>query len=178
MSIATKVAIQMNCKLGGLAWLIDIPIAGLMTFGFDVCHDARDKRKSYGALVATMDLKCSNKFFSAVSSHTNGEELTNELVQNINKAVREYRDTHGTLPARLVFYRDGVGDGQIPYVFEHEVTAVRKKLEDIYANAGSTEQPKMLFIVVSKRINTRIFTSSDNPTPGTVVDDIITLPEK
>lgn len=115
MSIATKVAIQMNCKLGGLAWLIDIPIAGLMTFGFDVCHDARDKKKSYGALVATLDLKRSNKFFSAVSSHTNGEELTNEMVLNINKAIREYRDTHGTLPARLVFYRDGVGDGQIPY---------------------------------------------------------------
>lgn len=28
MSIATKVAIQMNCKLGGLAWMIDMPIKG------------------------------------------------------------------------------------------------------------------------------------------------------
>lgn len=178
MSVATKVAIQINCKLGGLPWMIDMPISGLMTFGFDVCHDARDKKKSYGALVATMDLKQSNKFYSAVSAHTNGEELSNEMVLNMNKAIREYRDTHGTLPARIVFYRDGVGDGQIPFVFNHEVAAVRKLLEDIYSNAGCQEKPKFIFIVVSKKINTRFFKPNDNPTSGTVIDDVVTLPER
>lgn len=28
----------------------------------------------------------------------------------------------GTLPGRIFIYRDGVGDGQIPYVHTHEVS--------------------------------------------------------
>lgn len=37
MSIATKVAIQMNCKLGGLAWMVDIPLKGKLIYPFRFC---------------------------------------------------------------------------------------------------------------------------------------------
>ena len=47
---------------------------------------------------------------------------------------------------------------------------------------GGGNPPKFTFIVVSKRINTRIFAKFgnrvDNPSPGTVVDDVVTLPER
>lgn len=48
MSIATKVAIQMNCKLGGAPWRIDLPIDGFMVIGFDVCHDTANPGKDFG----------------------------------------------------------------------------------------------------------------------------------
>lgn len=35
-SIASKIAIQINCKLGGIPWMVNIPVKGLMTVGFDV----------------------------------------------------------------------------------------------------------------------------------------------
>lgn len=38
LSVATKVAIQMNAKLGGIPWMIEMPLNGLMTIGYDVCH--------------------------------------------------------------------------------------------------------------------------------------------
>lgn len=47
-TIATKVAIQMNCKLGGAPWFVEIPLDGLMVIGFDVCHDTLDSRKDVG----------------------------------------------------------------------------------------------------------------------------------
>lgn len=47
LSIATKVAIQMNCKLGGAPWAIENSVKGLMAIGFDVCHDANTKGKDY-----------------------------------------------------------------------------------------------------------------------------------
>lgn len=178
LSIATKVAIQMNCKLGGAAWSIDLPIKGLMTMGFDVCHDAKDKKKSYGALVATMDLKECSDYFSAVSPHTNGEELSNQLAVDVTKALKQYRDIHGTLPARICMFRDGVGDGQIQYVVEHELKILQAKLIEIYQNSGVGQPLKFLFIIVSKRINTRFFFNYENPPAGTVVDDIVTLPER
>lgn len=177
MSVATKIAIQMNCKLGYAPWSVEIPLSNLMTIGFDVTHDTRDKSLSYGALVATMDLKQQVRFFSAVSAHKNGEELSNELQTNVGKALRAYREMHNTLPSRILFYRDGVGDGQIHYVKDHEIVQLKAMLEKAYTSAGL--QPcQLLYIVVSKRINTRIFANNRNPTPGTVADDVITLPER
>lgn len=57
MSIATKVIIQINCKLGGAAWMVNFPIKGVMTVGFDIASDTKNKSISYGAFVASMDLK-------------------------------------------------------------------------------------------------------------------------
>jgi aubergine-like protein len=50
----------------------------------------------------------------------------------------------------------------------------QQKLAEIY---GENEY-KLGFIVVNKRINTRLFYDGQNPPPGTVVDDVITLPER
>lgn len=38
--------------------------------------------------------------------------------------------------------------------------------------------PEVSFVPVLKRINTRIFYNRNNPRPGSVVDDLITLPER
>lgn len=184
LSVATKIAIQMNCKLGGIPWLVEMPLSDLMTIGIDVSHDAKDRRKSYGAMVATMDLKSEDrsdpnknrKFFSTVTQHRNGEELSNQLCLNITKALRAYTDIHASLPKKICIYRDGVGEGQTQYVFEHEVEQIKATLSRIYGEANS--QYRMCFIVVSKRINARVFNNNYNPAPGTVVDDVITLPER
>jgi aubergine-like protein len=55
---------------------------GLMVVGFDVCHDTSSKSESYGAMVASLD-KSFSRYFSAVSAHTSGEELSNDLTSNI-----------------------------------------------------------------------------------------------
>lgn len=48
-SVAVKVAIQINCKLGGIPWTLSFPnVQGLMVVGFDVCHDKSSGGKDYG----------------------------------------------------------------------------------------------------------------------------------
>lgn len=185
MSVATKVAIQMNAKIGGLPWNVDVNMNRCMFLGFDVCHDTRDRSRSYGALVATMDLKSQNtarpsRFFSCVTPHTNGEELSNNLPISVIKALKQYQEIHGILPDRLLFYRDGVGEGQTNFVYEHELSHLRKALEQYYG-----EKPvKLAFVIVSKRINTKFFAEdrqrggTTNVPAGTVVDDVVTLPER
>ncbi|KAI5642706.1 piwi domain-containing protein [Phthorimaea operculella] len=177
MSIATKIAIQINCKLGGAPWSVEVPLSTLMVIGYDVCHDTRLKDKSFGAFVATLDRQMTH-YYSTVNAHTSGEELSAHMGINIATAVRKYRERNNVLPGRIFIYRDGVGDGQIPYVHSHEVEEIKKQLESLYQG----EPVKMAFIIVSKRINTRIFVdrgrSGDNPRPGTVIDDVVTLPER
>lgn len=178
MSVATKVVIQMNAKLMGIPWMIDLPLSGLMTIGFDVCHSAKDKNKSYGALVATMDIRRSSRYFSAVTEHLKGQELSNEISVNVICALKSYKAEHGSLPERILFFRDGVGDGQLHQVFHTEVQFLKKKIDEVYISAGIKTGCRLAFIIVSKRINTRYFDNYRNPIPGTVVDDIITLPER
>lgn len=173
-SIATKVAIQLNCKLGGAPWSVELPPIALMVVGFDVCHDTNDKGRDFGAMVASLDQGLT-RYFSAVSSHSTGEELSNEFSINMVKAVQSYKQINNKLPSHIVIYRDGVGEGQLPYVYEHEVEQVKSKLCEVYGNPALV---KLSFIVVTKRINTRFFHQENNPPPGTIVDDIVTNPLK
>lgn len=36
-------------------------------------------------------------------------------------ALKKYHQVNGHLPERIIVFRDGVGDGQLPTVVEHEV---------------------------------------------------------
>jgi aubergine-like protein len=137
-----------------------------------------------------------------VTIHHNNEELLTEIRLCLVKALRAYKEANNVLPDRIIIYRDGVGDGDIQYVkevsifrslyssffvlsntivtlfhFQQEIAAMKSVFQEFQIS------PKFTFIVVSKRINTRFFTTSipgkpGNPHSGTVVDDVVTLPER
>jgi len=176
MSVATKVALQMNCKLGGEPWAVKIPLKNTMVIGYDTYHDSLHKDKSVGAVVASVN-STFTKFISMADFHSNQSEMTDRMCPAIAKALSRYNSLNGCLPERVIMYRDGVGDGQIPYVVEHELAAIEKCFEV----AGMGDSVKFTYIIVSKRINTRFFRMNgkpSNPPSGTVVDDVVTLPER
>lgn len=152
------------------------------TVGFDVTHDTRDKKKSFGAFVASMDLKKEVKYFSSVIEHqTGGQELSTNLSKTLGDAIECYVKLHEVLPEKLFFYRDGVGDGQIEQIHQIELNDIKDVLKKLREKYNSKDALKLTFIIVNKRINTRIFLRGnrfDNPKPGTVVDNTITLPER
>ena len=52
LSVATKVAIQMNCKVGGIPWIINIPTKkGWMVVGFDTYKDSCNRGLNFGKLI-------------------------------------------------------------------------------------------------------------------------------
>ena len=152
-----------------------------MIIGFDVTHDTNNRAKSFGAFVASMSLTHlpnSVKYYSAVSSHSNGEEASKNINVHMKKVLLTYKKENGCLPERILFYRDGVGDGQIEYVNAQEVSSIEATFQETYTE----DLPKFTFFIVNKRVNTRIFQRCgdkvDNPKSGTVVDNTITLPER
>jgi len=179
MSVATKVAVQMNCKLGGEPWAVKMPLKDTMVIGYDTYHDTVSKGRSVGALVASLN-QSMTKYFSVANLHTNPQqELHDNLCPAMTSALRRYNQVNGHLPERIIIYRDGVGDGDIPYVIEHEVKAIQSTL----INAGlSADDLKLTFIIVNKKINTKIIKKDGNnhcnPPSGTIVDDVVTLPER
>ena len=58
MSVATKIAIQINCKIGGVPWMMKLPgderVSEAMTIGIDVNHFPGGKQSCVG-FVATIN---------------------------------------------------------------------------------------------------------------------------
>ncbi|XP_027854008.2 piwi-like protein Siwi [Aphis gossypii] len=178
-SVCTKIAIQINCKVGGAPWKVSIPELGMMIVGFDVFHDKQNKNKSYGAFIATME-DSHTKYFSCVEKHESGQEISTYFSTSISKALIKYREKNHKLPNTIVIYRDGVGDGQLTYVHKTEVEMVKKTCREFYGE----KKVGLAFIIVKKRISTRFFCKTtvgknenyQNPPAGTVIDNSVTDP--
>lgn len=175
MSVATKIAIQMNVKLGGQAWSTDIPMNNVMICGVDTYHDSQVKGRSVAALVCSLN-KAATRYYSKTCFQHNHQELCQGLNVCLTAALKKYHEVNGTLPDRIIIYRDGVGDGQLESVFQTEVP----QLKSCFNALGADYKPRVAVVVVKKRINTRLFASIrnniSNPPPGTIVDSEVTRP--
>ena len=85
MSVATKVAVQMNCKIGGEPWAVKIPMKETMIIGYDTYHDSAQKGRSVGAVVASMN-QTFTKYLSVANLHKYGSDR--------NKPAMEWRRQH------------------------------------------------------------------------------------
>lgn len=92
--------------------------------------------------------------------------------------LKEFLARNKFLPDKIVMFRDGVGEGQISYVLSQEVEQMKLAITDMYESHG-VARPKMTFIIVTKKINTRAFLNGkQNLNVGTVMDTAVTLPER
>lgn len=68
-------------------------------------------------------------------------------------ALMTYKKMNDKLPEKIIIFRDGVGDGQLKFVEEYEIP----QLEEACKQSDPGYSPLFTFLVVQKRINTRIF---------------------
>ncbi|XP_039273647.1 piwi-like protein 1 [Styela clava] len=177
MSIATKIAIQINCKLGGEAWAVNIPLKGCMIIGIDTYHDSAQKGQSVGGFIASINPSFT-RWYSNTTFQQTGTEMIDGLKRCFSGALKKYHRDNGQLPGKIFVFRDGVGDGQLETVREHEVPQMLQCLE---LPETPDYKPNFAYIVVKKRVNARFFTKGRqalvNPPPGTIIDDVVTRPE-
>ncbi|XP_009955581.1 PREDICTED: piwi-like protein 1, partial [Leptosomus discolor] len=175
-AIATKIALQMNCKMGGELWNVEIPLKQVMIVGIDCYHDTLSGKQSIAGFVASMN-QTMTRWFSRCVVQGRGQELVDGLKGCLQTALRDWFKWNKCLPSRIVVYRDGVGDGQLSTLVDYEVP----QFLDCMKSVGRDYNPRLSVIVVKKRVNTRFFAQSGgaltNPPPGTVVDVAVTRPE-
>ncbi|KAK8500229.1 hypothetical protein V6N12_002334 [Hibiscus sabdariffa] len=70
----------------------------------------------------------------------------------IRELLLAFKKATGQKPLRIIFYRDGVSEGQFYQVLLYELDAIRKAC----ASLELTYQPPVTFIVVQKRQHTRL----------------------
>ncbi|XP_039110938.1 piwi-like protein 4 [Hyaena hyaena] len=176
MSVATKIAMQMACKLGGELWAVEIPLKSLMVVGIDVCKDEFSRGMMVVGFVASINTGITRWFSRCILQRT-ATDVADCLKVFMTGALNKWYQHNHDLPARIIVYRDGVGDGQLKALIEYEVPQLLSSVTEASANTSS----KLSVIVVRKRCMLRFCTEASrsvrNPPLGTVVDSEATRPE-
>ncbi|XP_068702995.1 protein argonaute-2-like isoform X3 [Montipora foliosa] len=191
--VCTNISLKINSKLGGINQVIDpsekSPVfrEPVIIFGADVTHPSPTENgiPSIAAVVASMDANAT-KYCARVRAQRHersggAQEIIKDLAVMVKELLIEFYKANGKLkPSKIVFFRDGVSEGQFDQVLVHEVRAVQEAcmmLEKEY-------RPKITFLVVQKRHHTRLFCEdkrdasgkAQNVPAGTTVDSGITHP--
>ncbi|XP_077816558.1 piwi-like protein 4 isoform X1 [Macaca mulatta] len=176
MSIATKIAMQMTCKLGGELWAVEIPLKSLMVVGIDVCKDALSKDVMVVGCVASVNPGITRWFSRCILQRTM-TDVADCLKVFMTGALNKWYKYNHDLPARIIVYRAGVGDGQLKTLVEYEVPQLLSSVAESSSNTSS----RLSVIVVRKKCMPRFFTEMNrtvqNPPIGTVVDSEATRNE-
>ena len=69
-SVTQKIALQINCKLGGELWAVDIPLKNIMV----VYHDSSHGKRSILGIVSSINRHLT-RLYSRVSIHDKNQEI-------------------------------------------------------------------------------------------------------
>jgi eukaryotic translation initiation factor 2C len=132
-----------------------------MVFGADVFHPGREEkgRPSVAAVCASVD-KSVTKYISRYSMN---RKIKNETIENLEgmavELLKQFQLENNLLPYQIVFYRDGVAEGQFQHVVKMEVEALKRAFNRVYINNSQKTQkpqlPQLTFIIVQKRHHAR-----------------------
>ncbi|RDB19427.1 Protein argonaute-2 [Hypsizygus marmoreus] len=182
-----NVCLKMNVKLGGINLIPDPASVAVLTdpnnptivMGADVIHPAPGSigRPSFTAVVGNVDSDTA-KYIAKTGIQTSRQEMIDDLQAMCLEILKMYMDyrtnaekKRNAAPTRLIFYRDGVSEGQFQQVLDIELPMIKAACAELKI------KPKITLIVVGKRHHVRFFPQgpgqadrSGNCPAGTVVD--------
>ncbi|KDR84292.1 hypothetical protein GALMADRAFT_111558 [Galerina marginata CBS 339.88] len=168
-----NVMLKVNVKLGGINNVlenspINDPHHPTIVMGADVIHPApgAEGRPSFTTLVSSVD-GTTAKYVSDSRVQTGRVEMIEDLEEMCKNLLTKYIGYQRAFekgrppPTRLIFYRDGVSEGQFQQVLDNELPQIKKACRDVKLNL------KITLIIVGKRHHIRqVFMFPQNPGDG------------
>lgn len=113
-----------------------------------------------------------------------------EVIEDFRTIMREhleyFRKENGVLPQKILYFRDGVSEGQFDQIMAIERNDIIQACRDI--EHGYEKKVQLTIVVVQKRHHTRFFPGNsgvgrddrknNNVPPGTIVDTHIIRPNE
>ncbi|XP_034658418.1 protein argonaute-2 isoform X3 [Drosophila subobscura] len=180
-----NVLLKVNSKLNGVNHkLKDDPrtlLKNAMFLGADVTHPSPDQRE----IPSVVGVAASHDPFGA--SYNMQYRLQRSALEEIEdmesitlEHLRVYHQFRKCYPEHIVYYRDGVSDGQFPKIKNEELRGISAACCKMHI------KPKICCVIVVKRHHTRFFPNGgpsqynkfNNVDPGTVVDRTIVHPNE
>ncbi|KAF7968418.1 hypothetical protein HWV62_30621 [Athelia sp. TMB] len=161
-----NVVLKINARLGGINFLPNTPEfqelrkSHFMIFGMDVSHPPPGVKNmpSIAGVVSSVDSGAT--IYEAQSSvQEPSVEIIIDLAKMVFNLMKSYLKMHDKLPLRLIFFRDGVSEGQFSQVCLEEVTQIKKVVDSFKSEYMKRKQakPEITFVIVRKRHHVRFF---------------------
>lgn len=182
-----NVAMKIHSKLGGVTHTVPLQdLPGLndktMLVGADVSHPpSRGDNIIAPSIAATVSSKVgdNNLYQATIRLQEGRQEIIQDLQNMMEGNIKAFANNTRFLPESIIFYRDGVSEGQYAAVVQQEIKAIRMACEAVKPGY----KPRVTFISVEKRHNMRFFSQSGkevdrsgNLPPGLVVDKTVVHP--
>lgn len=185
-----NVMLKVNVKLGGINVVpssteLSDPANPTIVIGADTAHPApgAQDRPSFTSVVANVDTNVA-KYVASTRVQKGRQEIITDLKEMCKDVLKLYQDNqqhvekkapNACKPKRLIFYRDGVSEGQFGHVLSQELPLIQEACRELNMS------PKITLIVVGKRHHIRLFPEeqadkSGNCPAGTVADRGIAHP--
>nr|QUP51772.1 Ago2b [Locusta migratoria] len=184
----SNILLKINSKLNGVNHKLSPPVRPAclkrpaMIIGADVTHPSPDQRNipSVAAVCASHDPDAFQYNLQYRLQSPRQEIIDDLKAIMISQLKFFYRKTNGRKPERLIFYRDGVSEGQFAMVLKEELKQIKAACHAL----SESYEPAITFLVVQKRHHTRFFPKkpedsdgkNNNVPAGTIVDTKITHP--
>lgn len=187
-AVASKLLLQLAVKLGNQPWRVELPKEmqdlNVMMIGADVFH--RNMHTSMASVCSiSHDPSSQNGMDSFFSQTAVVNRKGDDIFDNLPKFVSDSVQTNSKLDLVIIF-RDGVDEGKFDQVREKEIQPILKKLHELKPHEErGARPPKLIFILVVKRVADRFFKPSQfggkgaseqmvNPSAGTFITDQVT----
>jgi eukaryotic translation initiation factor 2C len=183
---ANNIMLKINSKLNGINHTLSISskppsMDGAIILGADVTHPSPDQTNipSVAAVAASHDINGS-QYNMEWRLQSPKVEIIQDLEDIVHKQLLKFKEMAKSVPKKILYFRDGVSDGQFIQLLENELTAIRRACLRLNINY----KPAVTFLVVQKRHHTRMFPKFNidmdgkfsNVPSGTIVDTQITHP--
>lgn len=165
-----NLGMKINAKLGGVnslpksGALEKLVSAPFMVMGADVGHPAPGmvNQPSVASLVYSFD-RNAVRYESMMSVQYPRQEKIDELRKMVSRAIGEFGDRNKCAPVRIVFFRDGLSEGEYEITGKEEIGDIMGAIDDIWRDRNlKSAKPEITFIVVGKRHHVRFFPKSRN----------------
>ncbi|CAI2171065.1 13559_t:CDS:10 [Funneliformis geosporum] len=138
---------------GEIKKVADTKIGVTMIVGADISHPGigQKNQPSIAAVCASVE-PTATTYYGRVSVN---KQIRNETIEclgdMISDLLKAFYEKNKVLPKRMIFYRDGVSEGQFRGVLNREVIALKNAFNKIYQK----DPPKLTFLIAQKRHHTR-----------------------
>lgn len=191
-STVSNILLKVNAKLNGtnhklaaksLPPLMKKPF---MLIGADVTHPSpgQEQIPSVVGVVSSHDIH-GFQYNKCWRLQDPKQEMISDFDQILKEHLEYFEKQRKRLPDVILYFRDGVSEGQFQQVLTIELNAMYRGCQEYKQGY----KPKITFIVVQKRHHTRFFPPANsglgrddhrnnNVPPGTIVDNEITHPNE
>ncbi|CAG8549455.1 10990_t:CDS:2, partial [Diversispora eburnea] len=184
-NVFSMIAPKLNTKLGGvncsLSEELNFNSKKAMIMGADVYHPGPVEKANGHPSVAAVCASMNSDATKYAARYRLNEILKNETIEELSEMTKElldeFKKRNEYLPDHIIFYRDGVAEGQFEKIMKEEVKVLKDSLHDFY-DESDIQEPKITFLIMQKRHHTRFAPvnkeeanpDTGNSLPGTIID--------